>query len=274
MAQDQEMGDSLFHVERISQYVSLSPSSLATPLPAVCAVVLSPLLLSWFPPARGVVLAYEDVELSSTPPKPQTASQLQAKLHSQSNDEPAPTEPLLLRHVDEYMAPFLWVTASFVIWRPQRNAHLTAVVTHQSKTHITLQYLNVFPVSILREHLPSDWTWYSKEAGKMKKGWDGRLADDGGWWLDGGRNKVKGSMQLRVRIRDFDGKMDGKARGKAFIRIEGSLLSVEEEKEKLTQKSGKGKEREKGTTSLVSNMVKKKKKSKDKEVNEESMEVD
>lgn len=217
---------SLFHTERISQYVCLPPVCLSDPFSAVCATVLSPSLLTYFPPAKGVVLAYEDVELTNTPPSAQTAT---SKSNSQSRDD-VTVEPLLLRHVDEYDAPFLWVTASFLVWRPARNAFLHARITDQAKTHITLAHLNTFPVSILKDYLPSDWSWFSKESGKVKKGWDGRLSDEGGWWVNGEGEKVEGGLD--VRIRDFDGRMDGKAKGKGFLRIEGSLLSEEEEKAK------------------------------------------
>jgi DNA-directed RNA polymerase I subunit RPA43 len=241
MAPTQGEDLSLFHTERISQYVSLSPICLSNPLPAICATVFSPLLLTYFPPARGVVLAYEDVELSDKPPAPQNAkSKSKSNSQSETNDT-APAEPLLLRHVDECSSPFLWATASFLVWRPERNKQLLARITDQAKTHITLSHLNAFPVSILNEHLPSDWSWQSKEAGKMKKGWDGRLSDMGGWWVDGEGEQVKNGRELKVRIRDFEGKMDGK--GKGFIRVDGSMLSEEEEKASAPQKGGKGKQK-------------------------------
>ncbi|KAF2622112.1 hypothetical protein BU25DRAFT_415470 [Macroventuria anomochaeta] len=201
--------DSLLYEERISQFVSLPPAALATPLPALCASVFSPLLLSYFPPARGIILAYEDVSLSSLPPT-----------KAQSTDTEA---EVLLRHVDEYSSPFLWATATFLIWRPKHNKWITGRVTHQSKTHITLSYMNIFPISILATHLPPTWTFRTQQT------------DEGVWVSEDG--EVAGD--LRVRLLDFDGRTDGKARGKG-LRLEGSLLSEEEEKRK---EKGKGKAR-------------------------------
>jgi DNA-directed RNA polymerase I subunit RPA43 len=250
MAPVQSDDASLFYTERISQYVCIPPSCLADPFSAVCATVLSPLLLTYFPPAKGVVLAYEDVELESTPPaasgsKSKNKSQRQQQSES-STDDDAPAEPLLLRHVDEYAAPFLWVTASFIVWRPTRNAYLTAHITDQAKTHLTLAHLNTFPVSVLKECLPSDWSWHSEESGQMKQGWDGRLSDEGGWWENGDGERVEG--ELRVRIRDVEGRMDGKGKGKGFLRVDGALIS-EEEIKAAQQKAGKGKR--KATTSAM-----------------------
>jgi DNA-directed RNA polymerase I subunit RPA43 len=249
MAPVQSEDASLFYTERISQYVCIPPSCLADPFSAVCATVLSPLLLTYFPPAKGVVLAYEDVELNSTPPTAPTSKSKRSQSQQQngsSSDDDAPAEPLLLRHVDEYAAPFFWVTASFIVWRPTRNAYLTAHITDQAKTHLTLAHLNTFPVSILKECLPADWSWHSEESGQMKKGWDGRLSDEGGWWVNGDGEKVEG--ELRVRIRDVDGRMDGKGKGKGFLRVDGALISEEEIKQ-AQQKSGKGKR--KATTSAM-----------------------
>lgn len=195
--------DNLF-TERISQFVSLPPAALATPLPALCASVFSPLLLSYFPPARGIILAYEDVTLSSSP--------------SGSADA-----EVLLRHVDEYASPFLWATATFLIWRPQRGKWITGRITHQSKTHITLSYLNFFPISVLATQLPTGWKFQSHET------------DEGTWVSEEG--EVSGD--LRVRLLDFDGRTDGKAKGKG-LRLEGSLLS---ENEETRQDKGKGKAR-------------------------------
>jgi DNA-directed RNA polymerase I subunit RPA43 len=96
-------------------------------------------------------------------------------------------------------------------------------------------------VSVTAEHLPSDWSWHAEQAGKVSKGWDGRLSDEGGWWVNGEGEKVEGDLE--VRIRDFDGRMDGKGRGKGFLRIEGSLMTLEEERRKVAGK-GKGRERD------------------------------
>ena len=127
----------------------------------------------------------------------------------------------MLRHVDEYSSPFLWATATFLIWRPKHNKYITGRVTHQSKTHITLSYLNMFPISVLATQLPSTWTFKAQHT-------------DEGVWLNGDE-EVAGD--LRVRLLDFDGRTDGKSKGKG-LRLEGSLLSAEEEKRK---DKGKGK---------------------------------
>ncbi|CBX92918.1 hypothetical protein IAQ61_005731 [Plenodomus lingam] len=250
MAPIQADNTCLLYKERIAQYVSLPPSCLSTPLPALCASIFSPLLLSYFPPARGIVLAYEDVELRDSPPPPPSNKsaaqrQQQRQQESDSDDAPSPDPILLLHHIDEYASPFLWATATFLVFRPTLHAPLTGTLTHQSRTHITLSYLNTFPVSVLAAHLPSTWSWQvdsntaTTTAARYKNGWDGRLRDEGGCWVIEGEGKAESGRSVEVRIRDFDGRLDGKGKGKGFLRIEGSLLGKDEEAERLQ----KGKER-------------------------------
>ena len=226
---------SLLHMERISQYISLPPACLSNPLPAVCASILSPLLLSYYPPARGIVLAYEDVQLSDSPP---ISSEEKARLakekrksksrhrHEESDTEDeedeadAKPKQLLLHIHNEYSAPFLWATATFLVWRPATGSWISARVTQQASTHLTLSHLNSFPISILRQHLPDGWTWtpntsYNKGGG------------DEGWWTNEEGMPVEDV--LRVRIRDFEGRMDGKGQERGGLKIDGSLVGEEEE---------------------------------------------
>ncbi|KAF3005620.1 hypothetical protein E8E13_002645 [Curvularia kusanoi] len=164
--------------ERISQYVSLPPSALHTPLPALCANVFSPLLLSYFAPARGIVLAYEDVSLSSSAPVATKSG-----VYSENNTS---DDEVLLRHVDEYSTPYLWATATFLVFRPTRNSYISARVVHQSKTHMTLSYLNIFPVSVLAAQVPSGWSFEAGEAG-----------DEGVWKKEDG-SAVEGDLESGV----------------------------------------------------------------------------
>jgi len=233
MAPTQQKQSSLLYKERIAQFVSLSPAALATPLPALCTTIFSPLLLTYFTAAKGIVLAYEDVQLSAsppsrTPPAPKRRSKPHAQQHHQDSDisdsdssddsnTQADTQ-LLLRHVDEYAAPFLWASATFLVFRPARDARLTARLTHQARSHITLAYLNMFPVSVVAKDLPESWSWRADAGGQA------------GCWVIGGADgeEVQGGRELGVKIKDFDGRLDGKGRGKGFLRIEGVVLEGEE----------------------------------------------
>lgn len=241
MAPLQPSVSSPLYIERVSQYVPLPPTSLNAPLPAICTEVFSPLLLNYYAPVQGVVLAYEDVKLSSKPPQTQAPSS-QKSHKSSRKQEPATAETpeeggaVLLNCIDEYMAPHVWATASLLVWRPAPNSYLSATLTHQSATHVTLAHLNTFAISILKEHLPRDWMWYSAEANRKTKGWDGKISDEGGWWVDGDEKKVEKGREFQVRVKEWDVR-GGKGRG--HLKIDGSLLSVEEEKSKAEKAKGK-----------------------------------
>jgi len=227
--QDKEL--SPLRLERISQYVPLPPASLNSPVPAICADIFSPLLLSYYPPVKGVVLAYEDVKLSSEPPRAPGAT----------NDEES-DGLVLLRQIDEYASPYVWATASLLVWRPQLNAYLSATLTYQAATHITLSHLNTFAITVLAEHLPEGWSWFtnSGDAGrnKKKRGWDGGIADEGGSWVDAEGETIEKGKSIQVRVREWEGG-SGKGKGRGVVKVMGSLLTASEERSKGEKRKGK-----------------------------------
>jgi DNA-directed RNA polymerase I subunit RPA43 len=244
---------SLLHMERISQYISLPPSCLSNPLPAVCASIFSPLLLSYYPPARGIVLAYEDAQLSDSPPvsseEKVRLAQEKRKSNSRHRHEESDTDEdedeaedkpkqLLLHIHNEYSAPFLWATATFLVWRPATGSWISARVTQQASTHLTLSHLNSFPISILRQHLPNGWTWTPSNSNYNSGG------GDEGWWTNEDGMPIEDV--LRVRIRDFEGRMDGKGQGRGGLKIDGSLVTEEEEQTRGKEGEGDKRKRREG----------------------------
>lgn len=137
---------------------------------------------------------------------------------------------------DEYVAPYLWASATLLVWRPELDFYISATLTHQSATHVTLAHLNTFAVTVLKEHLPMGWEWHATAAGRKKKGFDGRIADEGGVWVDGEGVQVEKGREMNVRVREWDVR-GGK--GKGVLRVDGSLLSVEEERARAEKRAGK-----------------------------------
>lgn len=286
--QDQDDSESLFHVHKIAQWVSLPPASLGSPLPALCASVFSPLLLTYYPPAKGIVLAWRDVQVSdSAPETTETASQTKssksksrarrnedAESESESEDENADSQngqTLLLKVIDEYSAPFLWATATLLVLRPRKNAYIAARITQQASTHITLSYLNAFSVSVVRSNMPEDWVWCSASAtGFSMTGGGGERRSAGidgaeGYWMDGEGRSVEGVV--RVRIEDWDARGAGKGESKGFLRIEGSLIGEENEAAGASTQKKKTKEKAKAKKSSL-------KSSRPVETEAEAMEID
>lgn len=150
-----------FYSTRISLYVSVPSISLDAPLPAICALHLSPLLLTYYPPVNGIVLAYQDAILSAPPQKglnrPLSAPTT-IKSHHNEPSSRAPSDTLALVAEDS-AHPWLWLTATFLVYNPQPTDELTGVINAQSEGLIGLVAYNYFQTSIARDRIPKHWTW-------------------------------------------------------------------------------------------------------------------
>ena len=217
---DNSITNSPFHLQTTSLYLPLSPISQSSALTGLCAEHLSPLILTYYPPLRGIVLSYSNVRLSETP----------------SPDSSSTTEPLpvLAKSVDEYAVSFIWATADFLVFRPQKGTWIEGYVNLQNESHLGLVYLNLFSASIPRSYLPKSWKWVEdppsssssnlKTAGKSNN----RSTEGQGHFVDENGNKVDG--MVRFRIRDFETQVRVES-DRGFVSIEGTLLSAEEERE-------------------------------------------
>lgn len=142
----EEKLDSHSPLERITAtlFLALSPVANNYPLEGACAEHLSTLLLQYYPPFDGVVLAYENARLSES-----------------SNDglqTPGPST-VLARSINEYGVEFVWVTADFLIFRPAPGTYLKGEVNLQNEGIFGLIFMNYFTVSIPSENMPKDWSW-------------------------------------------------------------------------------------------------------------------
>jgi len=251
----------LLHIERVSQYVALSPAALNCALPALCTEIFSPLLLGYYAPVKGIVLAYEDVRLSGEAPRStivpskKDKSKKRKRRHGDAEDEAQAGSDeetpegaggiVMARQIDEYSAPYIWATASLLVWRPQTHTSIPATLTHASATHITLAHLNTFPISVLKAELPSDWRWHQERGNAKAKGWDGRISDEGGWWVDGLGERVDVGASLRVWIVSWEAKgsggEDGAGKGgRGVLGIVGSLRSPGERAGRSEEVAGAG----------------------------------
>lgn len=204
--------DSPFIQQTVSLYLPLASIGQLYPLKALCAEHLSPLLLTYYPPLKGVVLAYHNARLSEGP-----------------GGVVAGSTAVLARSVNEYAVSFVWVTAEFVLLRPRKGIWVDGYVNLQNESHLGLVCWNLFNASIDRKRLPDDWTWV--EAGE---GADEENADDEqdaagqGHFVDAAGTKVSGL--IKFRIRDFE-TSPRTENDRGFITIEGSLLPADKEKE-------------------------------------------
>ena len=213
-----------------SLYLPLSPICQRYPLEGLCAEHLSPLLLAYYPPLNGVVLSYSNAKLSTEP------------LSGDVQDE----GPVLAKSVDEYAVSYVWLTADFLLFRPQRGCLIEGWINLQNEGIIGLVCWNYFNASIERKRLPKDWKWKPvgghrprveklKEPLKSTKGSHpdeegaphvNGISDAEGYFVDGRGKKVEGLFRFRVKDMETSRSAD---REQGFLSIEGTTLSDSEE---------------------------------------------
>ncbi|CRG91542.1 DNA-directed RNA polymerase I subunit A43 [Talaromyces islandicus] len=143
--------ESPFRLINATMYLPLSPISIS-PTHASASLVaehLAPLLLTYYPPFRGIVMAYSNTSISSRPP---TANQL-----NPSGDNPKPLTLALT--ANEYGVLYLYLTATFLVFSPQKGHILEGWVNVQSEGFLGAVAYNLFSVGIERKRLPADWKW-------------------------------------------------------------------------------------------------------------------
>lgn len=218
-----------FFKQRYSLYLPLPPIAQKYPVQGLCAECLSPLILTYYPPFHGVILSYDNASLSSSPN--------------------ITSKPAYARAVDEYAASFVWLTADFVVFKPQKGDFLEGWVNLQNESNIGLLCLNFFNATIERKRLANGWQWIaggSKPPArrKLKKAADGASSDsdgsgenvDGkkeqhqedvqGYFQGAQGNRIEGLIRFKVKDVETSRSID---RETGFLNIEGTMLSDEEE---------------------------------------------
>ena len=177
---------SAFVQQTSSLYLPLSPCAYNFPLEGLCAEHISPLLLTYYPPLKGVVLSYSNARMSE---HPNEAIDSNTKTGGQK---------ILSRSIDEYAVTYVWLTADFLIFRPKRGTYLEGYVNVQNESILGLICYNYFNAGIERAKLPSDWSWQDEN------------------YVDGNGGVVEGKIVFRVDDFEVD--------GVESIQISGSLV--------------------------------------------------
>lgn len=177
-----------------------------TPLNGLRKDHLDPLLMSYYEPLGGVIIAYNNVRFESD----------KARIIAES--------------------PFahVWVTVDFLVWAPKRGEVLQGWVNLQSASHIGLLVENTWNVSIPKEKIPEEWKWCEvregfvpkvvevpKVEGEEETGMEGveyAPEHDAGGWMDADGEYVEGLLKFQVESIN--------AMGHIFS-MEGSLLNTE-----------------------------------------------
>lgn len=205
-----------FQLRTSSLYLPLSPIAQGLPLESLCAEHLSPLILTYFEPLRGIVVSYNNPRLSSGP-----------------NHASLTGAEVLGEVIDEYAATYTWMTADFLVLRPERGVELEGQVTIQSESHIGLICWNLFNATIPSTGLPKDWQWMGPARRRKKGSAEPSGTTATGYYTDAAGGKVEGLLKFRVV--DLEN-LPTFGRDRSFISIHGTLRdSAEVEEENAEQ---------------------------------------
>lgn len=216
-----------FHKISTSLYVSLAPAYTHDPIEGIKSQHLDPLLMTYFPAAGGVVLAYYNLRLFGNPSD--EASDL-------------PQKPLAAKIMYDSPFAFLWVSVDFLVWKPQPKDKIDGWVNIQSPSHIGLLIHGTFNATIKRDLIPFDWNFIPNqsdeedelalttlvnrvpadllEEGKKPSNNDRdslfRNPKSTGYWVDSHGIKIEGKLSFTIKSFNVSGQ---------FVFVQGSLLS-------------------------------------------------
>ncbi|KAL7276437.1 hypothetical protein RUND412_000576 [Rhizina undulata] len=186
-----------------------------TPLNGVKKDHLDPLLMSFYEPVGGIVIAYNNV-----------------RFHPSGKARIAGESPFA----------FIWVAVDFLVWRPRKGMVLRGWVNLMSASHVGLLVENTWNVSVPREKIPEGWTYHERREGFVPErgaeveaeAW--RNEEEEGGWMDEGGKWVQGLLRFRVE--------EVRATGHIFSMV-GSLLDREGIEVAVLPREGKKKKEKK-----------------------------
>lgn len=265
LSAESNASSSPFHLVTTSLHLPLSPVSISAThaLLSLLSEHVSPLLLTYYPPVRGIILAYSNPSLSST----------SVPQRSNTPANPQPLTPAIA--ASEYGVLYVYLNVTFLVFRPERTQTFEGWINVQSESFLGAVVFNLFSVGIERRRLPADWKWIApgQEHDQQHQGSDddnssvdsdkedfrplppsasssGPLLqpDTGATAVDENDEFSTGVFQtssgkrvrgtVRFRIRDVD-VIPGSERDKGFISLEGTMLSPEEEEKLVAEERRK-----------------------------------
>lgn len=249
-----------FYSTRISLYVSIPAIALETASSSVLATHLAPLILTYFPPAKGIVLGFADPVLSAKP-----SSVINVPLISPQTGAVESDEDVLARTADDFGVSWVWLTVTLLLFRPERGDELYGWTNVTSEGFVGLVSYNYFQTAVGGNRIPKEWKWNGPTREDMKrnkkKGRKGKLGgndqdaqdrdepgdeerstqyshagNDLGNFTDGNGSTIDGTLQFRVVDTEV---VPGHDRHRWSLQIDGTLLDDEAEKRALSEDRAK-----------------------------------
>ncbi|CAK9436473.1 uncharacterized protein LODBEIA_P10310 [Lodderomyces beijingensis] len=176
-----------------SLYLSLAPAFNNNPYVGVKRQHLDSLVMKYYAPVHGVVIAYDNLKLD-------TDSREGVHLAKIENSSPF---------------TFFWITVDLLVWSPRVGDVLEGDVYMQTPSHLGVLIHDIFNASIKKHHVPTDWKFVAAALDEMDGESDG---DRGrfGHWVDSLGNRVdEAKVRFTVKRVYTTGRV---------VSVEGSLI--------------------------------------------------
>ncbi|KPI37510.1 uncharacterized protein AB675_3950 [Cyphellophora attinorum] len=152
--------DAPTNVEETLLYLPIPAIGLTTSnaLSSVIAQHLSPLLLTYYRPANGIVLAFQDPVLSAH----DGGLGLDGPMRPPSDESTVATSAsgeVLARTADEFGVCWAWLTTTFLVFRPTPGEEMLGWTNVASEGLVGLVSYNMFQASVGKERIPEEWRW-------------------------------------------------------------------------------------------------------------------
>lgn len=224
-----------FHKVSTHLYVSLAPIYTHEPLQGIKTQHLDPLLMSYFAPAGGVILAHYNV-----------------KLCGQDEDEESQDKPVVAKIMYDSPFAYMWISVDLLVWKPMPGDLLEGWINLQSPSHIGLLVHDTFNVTIKRDAIPKTWTFVPNQADdetmineNEEENDETNNTNNGtnttnnnnnhnnhtdpkslGYWIDDSGERIDGKIKFTVKLLNVSSRI---------VSVQGSLLKPGEIREDLTK---------------------------------------
>lgn len=187
-----------FHRVRTSMYVSLAPIYVFEPEKGVKVQHLDPLLMTYFAPVKGVVLAHYNLQFNGQDE------------HEDKDDEEK--QPVVAKIMYDSPFAFMWISVDLLVWSPEAGDVLEGYINLQSPSHIGLLVHDTFNATIKRDAIPRDWVFEPSQVDEEQEGEEEKAGTGAsgprslGYWIDSSGQRIDGKVQFTVRSFNVSGR--------------------------------------------------------------------
>lgn len=194
-----------FHTFHAQLHLLVAPMFMNSPTNGIKAQHLDPMVMSYFPPARGVVLLYLNITLGRDN-------------IGVSSEGDAVT---LARIEGSTPFTFMWVLVDFLVWRPQVGDQMEGYIYMQTASHLGLLVHDTFNASIKRHSVPRGWEFVPYQEDELVDEQSQQIKSLG-YWSDEQGNRVEGKIRFTVKNIHLSSKV---------LSLDGSLFRPGKEQE-------------------------------------------